>query len=148
MPTSAHIQFYVDGDGATGDGATGDDLDHDGDGAAYDNIDDDCDGVTGDEVDNDGNGVKLSLPSMRRHLCRRSDGVVALVVMASLPLLMRRRLAVVDNDGDGATGDEVDDGDDSFALPLSRWHCCPLAMVSLSCRCAGILPLSTMMVMA
>ena len=29
--------------------------------------------------------------------------------MASLPLPMRRRLAVVDNDGDGATGDSIDD---------------------------------------
>ena len=46
MPTSAHIRFYVDGDGATGD-----DLDHDGDGAAYDDIDDDSDGVAGDEID-------------------------------------------------------------------------------------------------
>jgi hypothetical protein len=46
MPTSAHIQFYVDGDGATGD-----DLDHDGDGAAYDDIDDDSDGAAGDKVD-------------------------------------------------------------------------------------------------
>jgi hypothetical protein len=46
MPTSVHIRFYVDGDGATGD-----DLDHDGDGSAYDDIDDDSDGVAGDEID-------------------------------------------------------------------------------------------------
>ena len=53
-----------------------------------------------------------SLP-MRRHLCRCCDGVVALVAMALLPLLMRRRLAVVDNDGDGATGDSIMDNCDS-----------------------------------
>ena len=41
-----------------------------------------------------------SLP-MRRHLRRRRNGIVALVVMALLPLPMRGCLAVVDNDGDG-----------------------------------------------
>jgi len=46
---------------------------------------------------------------MRRRLCRRCDGVVALVAMALLPLPMRRRLAVDDDDGDGATGDSIDD---------------------------------------
>ena len=46
---------------------------------------------------------------MRRRLCRHRDGIVALVVMASLPLPMRRRLAVVDDDGNGATGDSIDD---------------------------------------
>ena len=46
---------------------------------------------------------------MRRRLRRSRDGVVTLVVMASLPSPMRRRLAVVDNDGDGVMGDN-DDG--------------------------------------
>ena len=55
MPTSAHMQLYVNCDCVMGD-----DLDHDGDGAAYDNINDNCDGATGDKVDNDGNGAKLS----------------------------------------------------------------------------------------
>jgi hypothetical protein len=45
-----------------------------------------------------------------RHLCRCCNGVVALVVMASLPLPMCRRLAVVYNDGDSAKGDDDDDG--------------------------------------
>ena len=45
-----------------------------------------------------------------RRLRRRRDGVVALVVMALLPLPMHRRLAVVDDDGDGAKGDDDDDG--------------------------------------
>jgi hypothetical protein len=45
-----------------------------------------------------------------RRLCRRCDGVVALVVMASLPSPMRRHLAVVDDDGAGAKGDDDDDG--------------------------------------
>ena len=49
----------------------------------------------------------MSLLPMRRRLCRRRDGIVALVAMASVPLPMRRRLAVVDNDGDSATGDRV-----------------------------------------
>jgi len=53
-----------------------------------------------------------SLP-MRRRLCRRRNGVVALVATASLPLPMRGRLAVVNNDGDGATGDSIDDNCDS-----------------------------------
>jgi hypothetical protein len=45
-----------------------------------------------------------------RRLCRCRDGVVALIVMASLPSSMRRRLAVVNDDGDGAKGDNNDDG--------------------------------------
>jgi hypothetical protein len=45
-----------------------------------------------------------------RHLCRHCDGVVTLVVMASLPSSMRRRFAVVDDDGDGAKGNDNDDG--------------------------------------
>ena len=70
-------------------------------------------------------------PSMRRHLCRRRDGIVTLVVMASLPSPMRRRLAVVNDDGDGVTGDNDDDYFDAatdFAvvamalLPSSRWR--------------------------
>ena len=58
--------------------------------------------------------VMVSLPSMRRHLCRRPDGGVSLVAMASLPSPMLRRLSVVDNDGNGATGnnDNDDDKDD------------------------------------
>jgi hypothetical protein len=45
-----------------------------------------------------------------RRLCRRRDGVVALVMMALLPLPMCRHLAVVDNDGDGVKGDDDNDG--------------------------------------
>jgi len=89
-----------------GDGAAYDDIDDDSDGAASDKVDDD-----GDEVDDDGDGAKLLSPSMRRHLCCRRDGVVTLVMMASLPSPMRRRLAVVDDYGDGVTGDN-DDGRD------------------------------------
>jgi len=55
-------------------------------------------------VDNDGDLTKLSLPSMRRRLHRRRDSVAAFVVMASLSSPMRRRLAVVVDDGDGMTG--------------------------------------------
>ena len=55
----------------------------------------------------------VSLLPMRRRLCRCCDDVVALVAMALLPLPMRRRLAVVDDDGDGATGDSIDDNCDS-----------------------------------
>ena len=126
MPTFARIRFYVDGDGATGD-----DLDHDGDGAAYDDIDDDSDGAAGDEVNDDGNGAKLSSPSMRRHLHHRCDGVVSLVMIASLPSPMRRCLAVVDDDGNGVTGDNDDDYFDDVSdftviamalLPSSRWR--------------------------
>jgi len=47
--------------------------------------------------------------SMRRRLHRCCDGTVALVVMASLPLPMHRCLAIVDDDGDGAMGDSIDD---------------------------------------
>jgi hypothetical protein len=43
----------------------------------------------------------VSLLPMRRRLCRHRDGVVALVAMALLPLPICRRLAVVDDDGDG-----------------------------------------------
>ena len=50
---------------------------------------------------------------MRRHLCHHGDGVVALVTMASLPLPMRRRLAIFDDDCDGATGNSIDDNCDS-----------------------------------
>ena len=68
---------------------------------------------------------------MRRRLCRRRNGVITLVVMASLPSLMRRRLAVVDDDGDGVMGDNGDnyfDDATDFAvvvmalLPSSRWR--------------------------
>jgi hypothetical protein len=55
----------------------------------------------------------VSLLPMRRHLGRRHNGIVALAVMASLPLPMRRRLAIVDNDGDGATGNSINDNCDS-----------------------------------
>ncbi len=50
---------------------------------------------------------------MRRRLCRRCDGIVALVVMVLLPLPTRRRLAVVDDDGNGALGDILEDNCDS-----------------------------------
>ena len=50
---------------------------------------------------------------MRRRLYRHRDGVVALNVMASLLLPMHRRLAIVNNDGDGATGNSIDDNCDS-----------------------------------
>ena len=56
--------------------------------------------------------MSVSLLPMHRHLCRRRDGVVALVVMASLPLPMHRQLAIV-NDGDGVTGNSIDDNCDS-----------------------------------
>ncbi len=45
-----------------------------------------------------------------RHLCHCCDGIVAFVVMASLPLPMCRHLAVVDDDGNGAKGGDDDDG--------------------------------------
>ena len=122
-----------------------------------DNVSDDGDGTTSDDLDtstkieNDGDGAKLLSPSMHRHLCHRCDSVVALVVMALLPSpLMRRRLALVDDDGDGMTGDgDYNDFDDAtdFAIVAmvlllsSQWRHC-------RCQCAGILLLSTMMVTA
>jgi hypothetical protein len=121
-----------------GNGTMGDDVDHGGDGAASEDIDDDCD------------GAKVLLPSVRRHLRRRHDSVVALVVMASLPSPICRRLAIVKDDGDGVTGDDdYNDFDDAtdFAiivmalLPSLRWCRC-------RCRGAGVLPLSTMMATA
>ncbi len=51
----------------------------------------------------------VSSASMRRCLCRRPNGVVSLVAMASLPLPMLRRLSVVNNDGNGATGNNDND---------------------------------------
>ena len=93
---------------------------------AGDEVDDD-----GDEVNDNGDGAKLSLPSMHRRLCRCRNGVVTLVVMASLPSPMCRRLAAVDDDGDGVTGDNDDnyfDDATNFAvvamvlLPSSRWR--------------------------
>ena len=88
-------------------------------------------GATGDEVDDDVDGAKLSPPSMRRRVRCRRNSVVALVVMASLPSPMHRRLAIVDDDGDGVTGDvdynDVDDATDfavvamaSLPLPMHR----------------------------
>ena len=56
------------------------------------------------------------LPLMRRRLHRRHNGIVALVAMALLPLPMRRRLAVVNDDGEGATGDSIDDNCDSARM--------------------------------
>jgi len=56
--------------------------------------------------------VIVLLPLMCRRLRRCRYGIVALVVKASLPLLMCRRLAIVDDDGDGATGNNDNyDGD-------------------------------------
>ena len=71
--------------------------------------------TTSTEVDNDGDCAKLSSLLMHRHLRRCRDSVVALVMMALLRSPpMRRRLAVVDNDGDGMTGDsDYDDFDDA-----------------------------------
>ena len=63
MPTSAHIRFYVDGDGATGN-----DLDHDGNGAVYDDIDEDSDGAAGNEVDN--MSTKSTTMVTARNCCR------------------------------------------------------------------------------
>ena len=57
--------------------------------------------------------MMVSLLPMCRRLCNRHNGIVALAVMASLPLPMRRRLAIVDNDGNGATGDSIDNNCDS-----------------------------------
>ena len=139
-----------------GDGTTGDDLDdndngdHYGNGTAYGDINGNCNGAMDGEVNNDGNGAKLSLPSMRRRLCRHRDSVAALVVMTSLPSPIPRHLAVVDDDGDGVTGnDNYDDFNNAmdFAviamalLPSSQWRYC-------RCQCAGVLPLSTMMATA
>ena len=62
-----------------------------------------------------GNNIRASdvssLP-MRRRLRRHCDGVVALVAMASSPLPMHRRLAVVDDDGNGTTDDSINDNYD------------------------------------
>ena len=133
------------GDGTMGDnfdddgnGTMGDDVDHGGDGAASEDIDDDCD------------GAKVFLPSVRRHLRRRHNSVVALFVMALLPSPICRRLAIVKDDGDGVTGDDnynnFDDATD-FAiimmtlLPSLRWCC-------YHCRGTDVLPLSTMMATA
>ena len=55
----------------------------------------------------------VSSVPMRRRLCRRHDGVVALVAMELLLLPMRRHLAVVGDDGDGVTGDSIVDKSDS-----------------------------------
>ena len=49
---------------------------------------------------------------MHRRLCHCCDGIVALVAMASLPLPMRRHLAVVENDGNSATGNDDDNNRD------------------------------------
>ncbi len=57
--------------------------------------------------------VMVSLPLMHRRLHRCHDGVVALVAVALLPLPMSRRLAVVNDDGEGTTGDSIDDNCDS-----------------------------------
>ena len=127
----------------------GNDVNHYGDGVAYDDIDDNCDSATGDEVNDNGDGAKLSSLSMRKRLCHRPNGVVALVVMASLPSPMHRCLAIVDDDGNGVTGDDNNDFDDAtdFAivamvfLPSSRWRC-------YSHRCVSIVPLLTMMATA
>ena len=76
-------------------------------------VNDDGDGATGDKVDDDVNedvdSAILLLPSMCRRLCHRHNGVDAVFAMALLPSPMRRHLVIVIDDGDGATGDEVDD---------------------------------------
>ncbi len=50
---------------------------------------------------------------MRTRLCRRRDGIVVLVAMASFPLPMHRHLTVVNDDGNGATGNSIVDNCDS-----------------------------------
>jgi hypothetical protein len=55
----------------------------------------------------------VSLLPMRRRLCRHCDGIVALVAMALLPLLMHRHLAIVNDDGNGATSNSIVDNCDS-----------------------------------
>ena len=83
----------------------------------------------------------VSLPLMRRHLCR--NGVVALILMALLPSPMHRRLAVVHNNGNGVSGDDNDDNFDDvmdFAtiamalLPSSQWRDA-VADAQVSCCC-------------
>ena len=54
--------------------------------------------------------VSSSLMCMR--LCCCGDGGVGLAAMASLPSPMRRRLAVVNNDGDNAMGEDEDNNRD------------------------------------
>ncbi len=46
---------------------------------------------------------------MCRHLCHCCDGVVALVAIALLSLLMRRRLAVANDGGNSSMGDNIND---------------------------------------
>ncbi len=85
----------------------------------------------------------VSSPSMRRHLCRCRNGVVALVVMASLPSPMRKRLAVVDDDGNGVTGDDnnddFDDAKDFAVVTMALLPChdgvVAIANVQASCYC-------------
>ena len=92
-------------------------------------VNDDGDGATGDEVDDNGYGAIVSLLSMRRCLHRLCDGVVAVVVMASLPSPMRRLLAIaVNNDGNGAKVDNVEDDGNGAILSLPSMH-------RLFCRC-------------
>ena len=88
--------------------------------------------TTSTKVDDNGDGAKLSSLLMCRRLCCHCDSVVALLMMA-LPSLMQRRLAVVDDDGNGMTGDDnYDDFDDAtdFAiiatalLPSLQWRQC------------------------
>ena len=99
-------------------------------------------GMAGDKVDDDGDGAKLSLPSMRRGLRHRLDSVVALVVMTSLMPPMRRRLAVVNDDGNGVTGDNYDDFDNATDFAVVAMACCPrrdgvvaVANAQAFCRC-------------
>ncbi len=79
---------------------------------------------------------------------RQCAGIFTIVMMALLPSPMPRRLAVVDDDGDGMMGndddDNFDDATDFFAvvamalLPSLQWHC-------YRHRCAGIVPLLVML---
>jgi hypothetical protein len=57
-----------------------------------------------------------------------SPMIGCLVVMASLPSPMRRSLAVVDEDGDGVTGD---DDDDDFNDAMD-FDIVPMALLPLS----------------
>ena len=60
--------------------------------------------------------VMVSSSLIRRRLCRCRNSVVALVAMESLPLPMRRRLAVVDDDGNNVAGSNINDVDNDGAM--------------------------------
>ena len=63
--------------------------------------------------------VMVSSPSMRMHLCRCRNGIVALITMVPLPLRMCRRLLVVEDDVDGMTGDNNKDDNGTMGNDLN-----------------------------